>query len=57
VVPGPQLLALYKEEKLDSEEEDSRASVADLFTNFMTGKDAEHLEMEKQAGEAVTSRA
>jgi hypothetical protein len=52
-VPGPQLLALYKEEKLDSEEEDSRASVADLFTNFMTGKDAEHLEMEKQAGEAV----
>tara|TARA_B100001109_G_C18864239_1_gene475973 strand:- start:4753 stop:6720 length:1968 start_codon:yes stop_codon:yes gene_type:complete len=53
VVPGPQLLALFKQEKIDTEGGESRASVADRFNNFMTGKDAEHLEMEKQAGEAV----
>ena len=53
VVPGPNLLALYKDENVDSMGVNSRASVADHFTNFMTGKDAEHLEMEKQAGESV----
>jgi hypothetical protein len=56
VAAGPHVLSLYKEQFIDDGQAgSSHASVSDRFTNFMTQKDLEHLEMERQANEAVTT--
>ena len=55
VIPGPELLALFKEEMIDVEDQPSQYRMTDRFTHFMCGKDAEHLDMERQASEAIAT--
>lgn len=53
IAAGPNLLKLFKDEKVGQEEELTSAHLSDRFTAMMTKRDAAHVRMENQMAESI----